>query len=375
MARPETGQVVGWYICTIVACIFLVARLAVRWRLLKRLYLDDLFVTLAALCLIGDLAIQHYMFNQGMTEPAKMSTDNMINMMKMIIPGSTLYVTSLWLIKASMVIFYKRLADRTRYQTIYNITLAVLAAMWLALFFDIVFKCYPPERQWTSIMNPELACPENQTTINYWITILFNIFSDVFIICLPISQVARVKMPRKQKWGVMSVFLLGILVVITSIIRAIYSHLNEQMITCTVSMIETAIAIIASCLPTLRTLVFGSHSRTGTYSKGRRYGYELSGSGPDTRSGGVHTHGNASKGRTTVTVSQTQTLPGDTDDLSRHESEDGLVKPLGVLGRDASRDGLPGSGTVPPPGIAVTHEYFVQNEDDTGSMREGYRKY
>jgi hypothetical protein len=72
----------------------------------------------------------------------------------MIIPGSTLYVTSLWLIKASMVIFYKRLADRTKYQTIYNITLAVLGATWLVLFLDIVLKCYPPNRQWKGLTDP-----------------------------------------------------------------------------------------------------------------------------------------------------------------------------------------------------------------------------
>jgi urea transporter len=73
----------------------------------------------------------------------------------MIIPGSTLYVTSLWLIKSSMVIFYKRLADRTRYQLVYNITLGFLLATWLVLFFDIVFKCYPVQRQWEQILNPE----------------------------------------------------------------------------------------------------------------------------------------------------------------------------------------------------------------------------
>lgn len=93
MARPDFGQVVwsllrprlkvkvfanpvvvaafqvAWYICTVVACIFLVGRLIVRWRLLKKLYLDDCFVVAAALCLIGDLAIQHYMFNLGMAPP------------------------------------------------------------------------------------------------------------------------------------------------------------------------------------------------------------------------------------------------------------------------------------------------------------------
>ncbi|KAL2795558.1 hypothetical protein BJX66DRAFT_350540 [Aspergillus keveii] len=358
MARPDLGQLVSWYICTIVACIFLVARLAVRWQLLKRLYLDDLLVTLAALCLVGDLAIQHYMFDQGMSEMANTTITEKINMMKMIIPGSALYVTSLWLIKASMVVFYKRLADRTKYQTIYNITLGVLGATWLVLFFDIVFKCYPPNRQWRGLTDPELMCPDKPATINYWLTILFNIFSDVFIICLPISQVARLKMPKKQKWGVISVFLLGGLVVITSIIRAVYSHRNEQMITCTVSMIETAIAIIASCLPVLRTLFFGSHSRTGTYSK--RRGYELSGS-----AGGPHTGGGPStKGRTTVSVSQTDTGIGlgsrlgsgsraeSRDELSRHDSEDGLVREQGD-----------GGVRAPGPGIAVTHEYFVLEDE------------
>ncbi|KAJ5850642.1 hypothetical protein N7455_010498 [Penicillium solitum] len=235
-----------------------------------------------------------------------------IKLMKMIIPGSTLYVTALWLIKASMVIFYKRLADRTRYQMVYNFTLGFLAATWLVLFFDIVFKCYPPRRQWDGLTNPEF-------------------------ICLPIAQVARLKMPKKQKWGVISVFLLGGLVVITSIIRAIYSHRNEQMITCTVSMVETAIAIIASCLPVLRTLVFGSHSRTGTYS-GRR-GYELSHSG-------VHTGAQASKQHTTVSVSRSQVDRG-ADDISFNDSEDGLVK-----------DTAPVTG----PGIAVRTEYFVHED-------------
>lgn len=116
----------------------------------------------------------------------------------MIIPGSTLYVTALWLIKSSMVVFYKRLADRTRYQIVYNITLGVLAATWLVLFFDIIFKCYPPQRQWKGIRNPEcedasistttdartdtllVACPQGPSTVNYWLTILcMAVFLDL----------------------------------------------------------------------------------------------------------------------------------------------------------------------------------------------------
>lgn len=117
------------------------------------------------------------------------------------------------------------------------------------------------------------------------------------------------------------------------VIRAIHSYRNEQMVTCTVSVVETAIAIIASCLPVLRTLVFGSHSRTGTYS-GRR-GYELSQSG-------FHT----SKQQTTVSASHNHVDRG-ADEISCHDSEDGLVK-----------DTTP----ISAPGIAVRREYFVRED-------------
>ncbi|KAF7591557.1 hypothetical protein BBP40_001437 [Aspergillus hancockii] len=337
MARPEVGQVVGWYVCTIAACIVFSARLVVRWQRFNKFYVDDYLVAGACLCLVGDLIIQHFMFNWGMTDMGHATKQDMINMMKMIIPGSTLYVTSLWLIKAGMVCFYKRLADRTHYQRIYNIALTLLAATWLAIFFNIIFKCFPVDRIW-DIDNPDRACSQKQTRINYWITILFNIFSDVIIIILPISQVLRLRMPFRQKLGVLSIFLLGILVVITSIIRAIFSWQNKQMITCTVSMVETAIAIIASSLPVLRTLFFGSKSRSGTYYNNSSRAYELSHSNPQ---------GPLSK----VTASAVSNPVGDRSGagtgLSRHDSEDELVK-------DAA--------AVPlgdPAGIAVTTEYHV----------------
>ncbi|KAE8418017.1 hypothetical protein BDV36DRAFT_295599 [Aspergillus pseudocaelatus] len=340
MAHPGVGQVVGWYICTIVACAFFVTRLVVRWRRFSKFYVDDYLVAAACLCLIGDLIIQHFMFNWGMTDMANASKSDMINMMKMIIPGSTLYVTSLWLIKAGMVCFYKRLADRTHYQRIYNVVLALLAATWLTIFLNIIFKCFPVDRIW-DMDNPDRACSKKQSRINYWITILFNIFSDVIIICLPISQVLRIRMPFKQKLGVMSIFLLGILVVITSIIRAIFAWQNKQMITCTVSMIETAIAIIANSLPVLRTLFFGSKSRSGTYYNNSSRAYELS------HSNGPGKQGPLNKVTASVASNVVMDGHGTPTGLSRHDSEDELVKDAACSPVDDHA------------GISVTTEYHV----------------
>ncbi|RBR15650.1 uncharacterized protein FIESC28_07291 [Fusarium coffeatum] len=271
------GQVVSWYISTVVACLFLILRLWIRVRKLGSLQIDDGFIILSACCLIGDLIIQQHMWNLGMANIGGATPEQFKGMMQMIVPGSILYVTSLWSIKIALVLFYKRLAaPGTKLQTIYNVTLGLLLCFWAAIFFHIIFQCFPHDKRWSQ--DPNYQCDPAEAERNYWLTVLLNIGTDIAIISLPISMVLQLQMKTKQKIGVAAIFALGFLVVIASIIRAYYSKKNETMLTCTVSMIETAVAIIATCLPPLRTLFLGqmSSARTGSNYAGR---YELSSTG------------------------------------------------------------------------------------------------
>lgn len=115
-----------------------------------------------------------------------------------------------------------------------------------------------------------------------------NIFSDVIIIALPITMVTRLQMKLKQKLAVSGIFALGFFVIISSseliltqhmnllandrqpVVRAYYSHRNETMLTCTVSMVETAIAIVTACLPALRSMAFPA-STNDPSSYGKHY--------------------------------------------------------------------------------------------------------
>ncbi|KAJ1326872.1 alpha-methylacyl-CoA racemase [Microdochium nivale] len=285
MAAEGLGQVVSWYICTIVAIGFLAARLVVRWQRLASLFLEDLLLCIAGLCLVGDLAIQHYMWTLGLaaSDPRTVPFENVIAMMKMIVPGSTLYVTSLWLVKLALVIFYKKIAaPGTNMQVAYNVTLAFLLCSWLAIFLDILFQCFPHDKRWSQ--DPDYMCDPRQSEINYWLTVVLNIFSDIVIICLPIAMVMNLQMKMKQKIGVAAIFALGIFVVIASIIRAYYSHKGEQFVTCTVSMVEATVAIVAACLPPLRVLILGQPSTAASGSYDKRY--ELSYFNTSGRKGG-----------------------------------------------------------------------------------------
>ncbi|CAG8957029.1 hypothetical protein HYFRA_00012510 [Hymenoscyphus fraxineus] len=276
------GQVVSWYITTVLAVVFLAARFFVKWRKFGIWQADDSFLVLAALCLVGTLVIQQYMWSEGMARPPQSSSfDQFVHIMQMIIPGSTLYVTSIWSVKVALVIFYKRIATGGKLQTVYNCLLGFLATSWLVLFFDIIFQCYPIERKWTGVKDPKcktattptfgriiLACSQHASEINFWMTVLL-------IIALPISMVIKLKMPQKQKIGVAAMFALGIFVVISSIIRAYFSKAGEIMSTCTVSMIETSIAIVAASLPVFRTLLSGGMKRR-TSSLSYNKSYEMS---------------------------------------------------------------------------------------------------
>lgn len=153
-------------------------------------------------------------------------------------------------------------------------------------------------------------------------------------------MVLKLNLPTKQKIGVSCVFALGIVVIIASsestlghyrhsanfaVIRAYYSHSQQTMLTCTVSMIETSIAIITTCLPTLRVVILGHTSRKGTYPSRRGSNlYELNVSGRQNIS-----H------RTTITANGTKNddkVKRMTGPITRSDSEDELVKELAIYG-------------------------------------------
>ncbi|KAJ4373478.1 hypothetical protein N0V86_007618 [Didymella sp. IMI 355093] len=264
------GQVVSWYVCTVATVPFVVLRMYTRWAKFGGLAVEDALIILATLCLIGDLAIQQHMWNLGLGNMAAVTPENFKGIMQMIVPGSVLYVASLWAVKFALVLFYKRLAvPGSRLVTIYMVALGGLVVTFLIIFFDILFQCYPYDKRWS--VDPNYQCDPKAAEANYWITIIFNIVSDAIIISLPIAMVMRLQMKLKQKLGVAAVFALGVFVIISSIIRAYYSRRNETMLTCTVSMVETAIAIIASCLPALRSMFIGGNTQNATSSYGKHY--------------------------------------------------------------------------------------------------------
>lgn len=147
---------VSWYICTIAAAIFFVARIWVRLRKFGNIIIEDGLILLSLCCLVGDLAIQQRMWTLGMADMGNASQEEFVQIMKMIVPGSVLYVAGLWTIKISLVLFYKRIAaPGSKLQMVYNVAIGILVCGFLVIFFHIIFQCFPHDKRWSMDPNCE----------------------------------------------------------------------------------------------------------------------------------------------------------------------------------------------------------------------------
>lgn len=86
----------------------------------------------------------------------------------------------------------------------------------IGLFFAVMFACHPINKNWDITVTGG-SCV-NQPVL-YFATAAVNIASDVILFVLPLPMVFKLQLPFKQKIGLMGIFTIGSLTVITSIVR------------------------------------------------------------------------------------------------------------------------------------------------------------
>lgn len=86
-----------------------------------------------------------------------------------------------------------------------HILLAVVIAWTIAMFFATLFQCYPI----TSLVEPFYGRKCIDTIAFWYAGGVTDIVLDFMILILPVPMVLGLQLPRKQKLGVLAMFLLG----------------------------------------------------------------------------------------------------------------------------------------------------------------------
>ncbi|KAI4653464.1 hypothetical protein J4E93_001230 [Alternaria ventricosa] len=233
-------------------------------RLLQRQYptVSDSLLIASILDAVGLFVTDYLTYIWGgMTDDAEASTARVIALKKVQFAGNAFYDTGIYWPKLAILALYFRLIPPTM--------------PWLRKALYAVSSNWSPD---------EAACNTFSSKEVFRIDWSLNVTSDVFIFALPFPLLRSLQLRRRQIWGLVATFSLGIVTIAMSVLRfatieVIYAWTNVYVL----SMTEMAVAIMVVSLPSMRSFLrrgslFSSNKKSHS-SGSRTYGHQTPASG------------------------------------------------------------------------------------------------
>ncbi|KAF7554389.1 hypothetical protein G7046_g6842 [Stylonectria norvegica] len=309
---------------TALSLLFLGQRLYVKLVLVGGLQIDDVFLLFswATAFVTEALCIHMFASKSGGVHGWEISVETFNVYMMDVYLAAIIYIVCGSLAKIALLIFYFRLSPQRWFRWSIWGTIIFITGYTIGIFFPLIFACKPIAMNW-DIRITDGECVNRPSL--YIATAAANIISDIILLALPIPMVIKLQIPRMQKFGLLGIFAIGSLTVVTSIVRVsiLPQMLSSKDPTWVISwasiwiIIESNLLVICAALPTLRK--FFRHVAPKLIGE---YG---------SRSGKSKTTEGASqpKGRTVVPSSQSRR---DRHHYSQFDREEGQANDAFIMG-------------------------------------------
>ncbi|PGH02019.1 hypothetical protein AJ79_07757 [Helicocarpus griseus UAMH5409] len=241
-----------------VAFLLVINRIYFRLKLAKRLGLDDYAIIAAMVFCIAmntlTLCALHYGYGKRLET---LSDYDRVMSLKMFWGVQIAYKFTLNTCKMSILLLYRRIFVTKKFRIVVNIVFTFVFLYFIASVIANILECRPVARIWDKTVEGQCF---NLT--GHWIANAVSTSStDIATLILPMPVIHRLCLPRKQKYGLMCIFALGLFVCVVSLIRlpTLYpaSRAKDQsagtIMACLWTMLEANLSIICACLPMLRT--------------------------------------------------------------------------------------------------------------------------
>ncbi|KAL4883815.1 hypothetical protein BJY04DRAFT_216152 [Aspergillus karnatakaensis] len=288
---------------TTLSFLFVTARTLARIIAFRRLWLDDLFAIAAWFILLAqaitwqtqvDTVYLQFQLSAGNILPTPEVLDRLAELWRAQCAILILFYTSLWAIKASFLIFFRRLAGTERWWMIWFWCVSgFVAAAYFACLGDIQYKCLLSSQEY--ILQ---TCNERHAIMFQYYTLIVNmvldVLTDIAIISLPITLLWNARITLRRKLILMSILSLAVVIIMVAIIRVavVASKDGNSDITWLWmwSFIEGAVANIIVCLASFRQLFVKQNQKRSESGSG-------SGSAPrEAQGNGFDTFASAARG-------------------------------------------------------------------------------
>ncbi|KAF2419045.1 hypothetical protein EJ08DRAFT_44725 [Tothia fuscella] len=206
--------------------------------------------------------------------------------------AEALFLTSTCLTKVSILLFYRRIMERSYSRTIQwaiYVAIASTVIYFFAFFTILVFACTPVDSAWKS-MNLLYRKPYHCVNRREMDALagVFSVVSDAYALAIPQIVISKLQMQRKQKVVLYCIFSSGLIVVAAGIARTYWMvqlHYSAQrdltwvgFYMLTYGFIEMCFSIICASIPALKGFfsIFYKepYSKSSKQTQSRKYDLE-----------------------------------------------------------------------------------------------------
>ncbi|OQD76422.1 hypothetical protein PENDEC_c004G02809 [Penicillium decumbens] len=273
-ARGKRAMVVT-AVLTVLATVIVGMRLFARAKLMKATGLEDWAILISLVFSVIYLALVAAQFHYSMgVHSDQLSPSVLQAQYKCLWAAIPMYNASLAFTKFSILFQYLRIFPNRSFRVVCYIVMGIVATYSSWAIVSGYVNCVPVAKFW----NHDLPGSCLKFEAVWLFNASMNIATDLTLLILPMPLLVQLQLPRVQKLALMGVFAIGILVVITSILRlsslqavakstdTSYSNVGAAYWTAA----ECNVAITCACLPFLRPLIsriFPNVLSTNSYNR------------------------------------------------------------------------------------------------------------
>ncbi|KAI9370265.1 hypothetical protein BJX61DRAFT_544795 [Aspergillus egyptiacus] len=211
------------------------------------------------------------------TDMWALSRPDIISQMKIFYLGIIFFYFTVAIAKLAILFFYLRIFTTPAFKRVTYAIVALCSAYAIAVVFQSAFDCTPVPYYWTRFDGVSQGTCLDYTAFRVMPPI--NVALDVVVMVLPLPLLLRLNLPLAKKIRVISMFSVGILIIIAGILRL--THLYHSITTYNITynggelsyfgIIEADVSVICTCLPAIAALLKRVYPRWFASSAETRY--------------------------------------------------------------------------------------------------------
>ncbi|KAF5024552.1 hypothetical protein F66182_3315 [Fusarium sp. NRRL 66182] len=246
-----------------IATVFLGQRMYTNAVLLRKFKLDDYLILFAwILSIAAQSCLLHaYRHKRLGVHAWEMAVDSYTESNLLVMCTTLTYIPTTILSKLTLCFFYYRLSPSLWYQYSVYFTGFVCTTSLVGIWFSVLFACKPIAAGWDVRLSLDATCINRPPV--YITQAAFGCVTDLMLLLLPIPTIVGLQMSARQKMGVVALFAIGSITLITSIVRLVLllpslSNPDQSWSLaegCLWVIIEANLLIMCGSLPTLRVFL------------------------------------------------------------------------------------------------------------------------